>query len=95
MKLVALRIDRYSRSSSQLQKGWRSLIYAMSVNENNNCQFHYWHFNKFIFHFVHRYWCHELTCIKGYCISAKKMIYELKSLTFADSELSECHKFEV
>jgi len=29
MKLVALRIRRYTRSSSQLQKGWWPLVYVI------------------------------------------------------------------
>jgi len=36
-----------------------------------NWQFQYWDFNKY-FIFVHRYWCYELICIKGFCISMKK-----------------------
>jgi len=23
---------------------------------------------QLIFHFVHRYWCYELICFKGFCI---------------------------
>jgi len=44
----------------------------MSVNEITELAVSALAFQK-IFHFMHQYWCYELICIKGYCISAKKV----------------------
>jgi len=40
---------------------------AMSVNEITKLAVSVLAFKQ-IFHFVQRYWCYELICIKGFCI---------------------------
>jgi len=43
---------------------------AMSINQITKLTVIVLAFQE-MFHFVHQYWCYELLCIKGCCMSAK------------------------
>jgi len=42
-------------------------MYTLSVNEITELAISVLAF-QYIFHFIHRFWCYEHICIKGYCM---------------------------